>query len=1006
MWMPAPTVKAVLDQEDRVTAMDSPVELSTKNTDTNTNKVVQTSKTDGCVGIGSTGHIGISSCNHQNGEHPDLSPDTATTATTTTTTDVSVVSDHDLHNFLTEMCRPSLDVTPTPTTTTTTTTYKNNNNNNMSRGRGVVSQEETFFDGYDDEEEEEEELVFGPSIHSRRNYGFDGDDDDDDDEEDEDDDDLRSIVSFSSLSVDTFFSFDDYHRQQAGDHHNNNNTSQSSIATPTIKGSNNGHKQEDLLLPMISPGCESTSNGSACGDDCCFSCPSSSSSSPYAPSNLKARASVATGSATKLWNGLQIHMINKIPTIPNLLSHHGSSSHDSTTSSPSHNNGERQVQASATGTGDVQQQRNNNNNNNSSSDRTTSSITPNVVTETLQSWMNHRRSASSTAATSASASTSASETQDTSSSILQPDDDAFGLGDGLELPSASLHKVSNHSDTDLVVVDGNDDEDSSLNMSPTTLRDDLDDDVDDAQCQHRRYRQYGVTPKRQVTPPKLPQSEQHQQQQQPKRPFAFLSFESVDSSNSWAFRPVSPMPSWGVSSTVAAKEEEEEDHCEVVDGNHNHSDDVGIEDAVEADAIHAYNNTLEHTEDDLSMDSSECDDVLLHRETLNSGDMSLDFDDYASLGFDLFHPDDDLDLDCWGTETSSDEIDHRRDTQVMGEDEAAFTEGKECSYSSNDTGTDRQRRTGAGALDKFSRLQKSRAGIPRKCSVTSSDRNDVDDEGGGSVHSSWSSQEDESSDFVPTSNYASDSSTDTSQRDYVPPSGRRGTDVSTKPETGRRRRRRQSPAKSCGSKSNKKLKKQSTNTTNTAKRIRKEEPKVKEYVEPTDQDVLLGRGGRSNHHPGNKVYRERVLDLQAKYKTLSRDQKTAMSSSVVEWIQTKFGGNFLQFDVGGNSQDGPWYVVLDETARSKVSQALREDHTAEGRAAKLERRRNNKPKNTPKKHKMEGKTTQLSTPKSKSKKRDNNQEGTVPSRRRVDDNAPASVSKLHDGGGTLQMFPV
>jgi hypothetical protein len=40
------------------------------------------------------------------------------------------------------------------------------------------------------------------------------------------------------------------------------------------------------------------------------------------------------------------------------------------------------------------------------------------------------------------------------------------------------------------------------------------------------------------------------------------------------------------------------------------------------------------------------------------------------------------------------------------------------------------------------------------------------------------------------------------------------------------------------------------------------EPIIKEYVVPTDNDVLLGRGGRSKHHPGNKAYRDEVGNIR------------------------------------------------------------------------------------------------------------------------------------------------
>lgn len=117
------------------------------------------------------------------------------------------------------------------------------------------------------------------------------------------------------------------------------------------------------------------------------------------------------------------------------------------------------------------------------------------------------------------------------------------------------------------------------------------------------------------------------------------------------------------------------------------------------------------------------------------------------------------------------------------------------------------------------------------------------------------------------------------------------------------------------------------------KRIRRKEPVVRKYVAATDMDVLLGRGGGSNHHPGNIAYRRRILDLQPKYKALDRDEKTTMSEDVVKWLQEERRGRFLKRE----SKASPWYIVTNATARQKVSQALREDHTLEGRALKKSR---------------------------------------------------------------------
>jgi hypothetical protein len=111
---------------------------------------------------------------------------------------------------------------------------------------------------------------------------------------------------------------------------------------------------------------------------------------------------------------------------------------------------------------------------------------------------------------------------------------------------------------------------------------------------------------------------------------------------------------------------------------------------------------------------------------------------------------------------------------------------------------------------------------------------------------------------------------------------------------------------------------------------RKKEPEVKTPVEQkTELDVLMGRGGCSNHHAGNEAYRNRILQLQPVYKALARKKKTDFGESVVTWVQDR-GGRFLNRDSVG----GPWYVVTDAMARQKVSQALREDHSEQGRAAK------------------------------------------------------------------------
>jgi hypothetical protein len=120
---------------------------------------------------------------------------------------------------------------------------------------------------------------------------------------------------------------------------------------------------------------------------------------------------------------------------------------------------------------------------------------------------------------------------------------------------------------------------------------------------------------------------------------------------------------------------------------------------------------------------------------------------------------------------------------------------------------------------------------------------------------------------------------------------------------------------------------------------RKPHPTVKKYVEFNDRDVLCGRGGLTNHHPGNLVYRKRILETQPMYKTLTNNEKTQLSESIVKWVQNDCDGRFLEKDEKG------YFVVEDKSARTKVSQALREDHTEKGKAAKKAKQGTGRKKN-------------------------------------------------------------
>ena len=88
---------------------------------------------------------------------------------------------------------------------------------------------------------------------------------------------------------------------------------------------------------------------------------------------------------------------------------------------------------------------------------------------------------------------------------------------------------------------------------------------------------------------------------------------------------------------------------------------------------------------------------------------------------------------------------------------------------------------------------------------------------------------------------------------------------------------------------------------------------------PTDEDVLFGRGGRTNHHPGNKRLRDIVNRYRHVYTQAKKVDKPKLSKLIVNALR---GANcrFLKM----NEQTSRWEDVGDKRACEKVSQTLRE----------------------------------------------------------------------------------
>ena len=97
-----------------------------------------------------------------------------------------------------------------------------------------------------------------------------------------------------------------------------------------------------------------------------------------------------------------------------------------------------------------------------------------------------------------------------------------------------------------------------------------------------------------------------------------------------------------------------------------------------------------------------------------------------------------------------------------------------------------------------------------------------------------------------------------------------------------------------------------------------------------DVDVLMGRGGRSNQHHGNRLYLADRDELRKLYvKTKEKAQKTLLSKELVGRVRAR-GGRFM----ADNKKTKKWKEVEFSVARKKASQCLRDDSSPESRRLK------------------------------------------------------------------------
>ncbi|KAL3785708.1 hypothetical protein HJC23_008741 [Cyclotella cryptica] len=91
-------------------------------------------------------------------------------------------------------------------------------------------------------------------------------------------------------------------------------------------------------------------------------------------------------------------------------------------------------------------------------------------------------------------------------------------------------------------------------------------------------------------------------------------------------------------------------------------------------------------------------------------------------------------------------------------------------------------------------------------------------------------------------------------------------------------------------------------------------------TEPAPEDVICGRGGKANSHPGNVTFRAEALKLRSWYESSSKSEKFTISNLLVDFVKER-GGRFLKRD---GENPGRWLECDGNDVRKKASQALRE----------------------------------------------------------------------------------
>lgn len=88
---------------------------------------------------------------------------------------------------------------------------------------------------------------------------------------------------------------------------------------------------------------------------------------------------------------------------------------------------------------------------------------------------------------------------------------------------------------------------------------------------------------------------------------------------------------------------------------------------------------------------------------------------------------------------------------------------------------------------------------------------------------------------------------------------------------------------------------------------------------PSSNDVLCGKDKTYQLHPGNRLYRQLIEEVAARYSTVATKQdKMSMTLNIVHTMMHTHGARFLR-----PLSDDTWVEITHQMARDKTSHALR-----------------------------------------------------------------------------------